>query len=252
MKAAMVLPALLLQRPHPKSGIKVHVQCLEDKLERWKKGDIGSFCHECLSIQNNLRHRHHENRDEVKKARAFQKLVSQGNVKAAIRLITEQGGSGSLSLSSVQPDGRTLPPGVPASPQSISDEPPVSEPHPIIFEQTDDPFIQSTVLQMNGSAGPSGLDARAWKRLCTSFHSASTDLCASIGHLTKRLCTSYVHPFGIYALTACRLIALDKYPGVRPIGVGETLRRLIPKATLRVTRDIIQKAVGNLQLRYTS
>ena len=108
MKAAMVLPALLLQRPHPKSGIKVHVQCLEDKLERWKKGDIGSFCHECLSIQNNLRHRHHENRDEVKKARAFQKLVSQGNVKAAIRLITEQGGSGSLSLSSVQPDGRTV------------------------------------------------------------------------------------------------------------------------------------------------
>ena len=49
-------------------------------------------------------------------------------------------------------------------------------------------------------------------------------------------------------MTACRLIALDKCPGVRHIGVGETLRRLISKATLRVTRDIIQRAVGNLQL----
>ena len=135
--------------------------------------------------------RHYENRDNVKKARAFQKLVSQGNVKAAIRLITEQGGSGSLSLSSVQPDERTVkdhllakhPPGVFASPQSISDEPPVSEPHPIIFEQIDGPFIRSTARQMNGFAGPSGLNAKAWKHLCTSFHSASTDLCASIAHL---------------------------------------------------------------------
>ena len=101
---------------------------------------------------------------------------------------------------------------------------------------------------MNGSTGPSGLDARAWKCLCTSFHSASTDLCASIARLTRRLCTPYVHPFRKSALTACRLIALDKCPGVRPIGVGETLRRLISKATLRVTRDIIQQAVGNLEL----
>jgi len=89
LKAAMVLPALLLQRPHPKSGIKVHTRCLEDRLERWKKGDIESLRHECISIQSNLSHRHQESWDKVKKARAFQKLVSQGNVKAAIRLITE-------------------------------------------------------------------------------------------------------------------------------------------------------------------
>ena len=84
--------------------------------------------------------------------------------------------------------------------------------------------------------------------VCTSFHNASTDLCASIARLTRRLCTFCVHPLGISALTACRLIALDNCPGVRPIGVGETLRRLISKATLRVTRDIIQRGVGNLQL----
>ena len=32
-----------------------------------------------------------------------------------------------------------------------------------------------------------------------------------------------------------RLIALDKKPGVRPVGVGETWRRLIEKIVLTVT-----------------
>lgn len=256
LKAAMTLPALLLQRPHSRSSTKSHIRCLEDRLERWQRGDIEPLRHECLSIQDSLNYPQHQNHEEGKRARAFEKLVSLGNVKAAIRLITEHGGSGSMSLCTIQPDGRSVkdhlldkhPPGAPAPPSAISNEPPISEPHPIVFDQIDAPFIRSTALQMDGSAGPSGLDAAAWRRLCTSFHSASVDLCASIAHLTRRLCTSYVHPLGISSLTACRLIALDKCPGVRPIGVGETLRRLISKAILRVTRDVIQKAVGNLQL----
>jgi len=38
--------------------------------------------------------------------------------------------------------------------------------------------------------------------------------------VAKRLCTSYVDPGGIDALVAGRLIALNKCPGVRPIGAG--------------------------------
>ena len=32
--------------------------------------------------------------------------------------------------------------------------------------------------------------------------------------LSVLLCTTYVDPVGLTAFTACRLIALDKYPGV--------------------------------------
>ena len=63
MESVAMKAALLLQRPHPKSGNKVHIRCLEDRLERWKKGDIESLRHECLSIKSNLSHHHHENRD---------------------------------------------------------------------------------------------------------------------------------------------------------------------------------------------
>ena len=36
------------------------------------------------------------------------------------------------------------------------------------------------------------------------------------------------------AYTACRLIPLDENPGVKPIGVGEVLRRIIGKAIPRL------------------
>ena len=47
------------------------------------------------------------------------------------------------------------------------------------------------------------------------------------------------------AYTACRLIPLDKNSGVRPIGVGEVLRRIIGKAILLV---INREFAGILQL----
>ena len=87
-----------------------------------------------------------------------------------------------------------------------------------------------------------------WKRLCTSFRSHSSDLCDAIASLTKRICTAYLDPKGLEAFVACRLIALDKCPGVRPIGIGETLRRIIGKAISNTLKYDIQDAVGPLQL----
>ena len=54
--------------------------------------------------------------------------------------------------------------------------------------------------------------------------------------MARRLSNEVVPWDDIRALVACRLIALDKCPGVRPIGVGETLRRIIGKAVCSVTR----------------
>ena len=53
---------------------------------------------------------------------------------------------------------------------------------------------------------------------------------------------------GLAPFLACRLIALDKNPGVRPIGVCEVVRRIITKAVLEVTRGDIQESAGSLQL----
>ena len=48
-------------------------------------------------------------------------------------------------------------------------------------------------------------------------------------------------------LVACRLVALDKNPGVRPISVGEVVRRIVMKAILRVVQQLVEEACGVLQ-----
>ena len=43
LKSAMVLPALLLQKPHARSKYRKHVKCLERRLLLWCEGDIDTL-----------------------------------------------------------------------------------------------------------------------------------------------------------------------------------------------------------------
>ena len=56
-------------------------------------------------------------------------------------------------------------------------------------------------------------------------------------------------PWAAYrTLMAFRLVALDKRPGVCPVGIGETLRRDLAKLVVRAARNQAKTACGNLQL----
>ena len=85
-------------------------------------------------------------------------------------------------------------------------------------------------------------------RLCTSFYNASADFCNSLASVARKLCTTYVDLQGVTPLTASRLVALDKCPGLQQIGVGETYHRIIDKAILAVIKYDILEAAGALQL----
>ena len=84
--------------------------------------------------------------------------------------------------------------------------------------------------------------------MCCSFKEASDGLCHSLSLLAHRLCTQFIHPSILAPLLACRLVALDKNPGVRPIGVCEVTRRIISKAILFVIKGDIQDSAGSRQL----
>ena len=118
----------------------------------------------------------------------------------------------------------------------------------MIIEELNGILIRSVAMSMQGAAGPSGLDAAFWKRMYTAFHGESDQRCEAIAKLNIRINTSFVDPDGLTSFVACRLIALDKCPGVRPIGVGEVPRWIVCKATLNLVREDVQDGVGSLQL----
>ena len=126
--------------------------------------------------------------------------------------------------------------------------PPAQEPHPVLFDQLDGEAIRTAALKIEGAAGPSGVDANGWRRLCISFKAASSELCNSLALLARRICTTYVDPQGLAPLLASRLIAFDKCLGGCPIGVGETVRCIISKAILSIIGPDIQEAAGAVQL----
>ena len=67
--------------------------------------------------------------------------------------------------------------------------------------------------------------------------------------MTKIMCTQYIDPTTIEPLMASRFIPLDKGEGaVRPIGVGEVLRRILAKCVMNVAKEDVAHASGSLQL----
>ena len=120
----------------------------------------------------------------------------------------------------------------------------------VLFENIDAELIFRSEQMTKGSSGPSGLDSDIWRRtLCSkSFGQASSDACHSIARVCRRLCTEHVNPPPIAPLLNCRLIPLDKNPGIRPIGVGKVFRRIIGKAVVMLLKPEIIESVGPLQL----
>ena len=76
------------------------------------------------------------------------------------------------------------------------------------------------------------------------FGNSSNDLCKTSAEVIKKLCATEDLPSSLESLLACRLIPLDKNPGLRPIGIGKILHRIASKVVVSHIREDIVSAVG--------
>ena len=261
IKAAMVMPHLLLQRSSPAGKAKDNSSALGRRLLAWNQGDIDALVREGRVLQRHLVSGAGTKDADEQLASNYSRLMLSGKTRAAQRLLSTSERGGVLApgerVDPSFPDSETVldvlkkkhPVAAPVKPEAlVSEEEQGPSFHPILFMNITGDSIRRAALRCGGSAGPSGLDASAWQRICTSFKSASTDLCSAVALFARRICTEEVSFEGLEAFTACRLVALEKCPGVRPIGVAEVCRRIVGKAILHVVRTDVQQVAGCIQL----
>ena len=249
-KAIMVMPSLLLQKPSQKSKSKDHLRALERRLELWESGEVVELLTESVTIQENLKAAS-KTTFINKISKKFTRETRKGNVHNAMKLLTNNVKNGILprnkktleQLKQKHPQQRDADPEI-----MLPDKP--EEIHPIKFDSNDAENVRKVALKTRGGAGPSGLDADGWKRVFTSnqFGDSTDDLCKIFAEVIKKLCTVENQPTSLEAFLANRLIPLDKNPGLRPIGVGEVLRRIAGKVIVSHLKEDVIQSVGSLQV----
>ena len=137
--------------------------------------------------------------------------------------------------------------------------PPVENPTCTAFEVYEDvpetvtlDFTEDDVTwvasKLSGAAGALGAEAMELRNWLLRFGCASEELRVVFASLADWMANSSP-PWAAYrALMACRLVALDKRPGVRPVSIGETLRRALAKLVMRAAGEQAKTACGNLQM----
>ena len=196
-------------------------------------------------------------RKEEVKYKTFVQMMLMGKVGEALKKINNDD-----NIKGVHPLNDEIkeilqqkhPPSRPVDPDIILSQT-ADTPEPVIYETITSESVYKIAKQMKGSGGPTMVDSDTWRHfLCSkSFGKTSIELCQAIADLSKVLATESVHPDCLTEYIACRLVPLDKgntsenEPGVRPVGVGEVLRRIVGKLVIGVIKDDITTAAGPLQ-----
>ncbi len=101
---------------------------------------------------------------------------------------------------------------------------------------------EKVARELAGSAGLGGTDSHAIQHWLLRFGTASQKLCTVLVEFTNWMSNCFPPWPAFQALMAGRLVALDKCPGVCPLGVSENWRRAIAKTLLLVAGNEAKEA----------
>ena len=241
--------SVILQREKFVKKVRDIIQSLNRRLDLWCEGKFDLLVQEASRCDRSFRSRQRRKHNKEHIEKIFTRLMLSGKVRAAMRWLTER------TKGSVLHPNDTIEMIVDNNKQQLSviealkvKHPDSHQPHsstllnvaslPLLEDiEVTGAHIGLVARKIQGSAGPGGCDSSHWQDILCRFGRCSRGLCDAIADLTSHLANSQVDWPHIQALLSNRLIALDKSPGIRPIGVGETLRRIIGKAVCLVTRD---------------
>uniref|UniRef100_A0A1X7TG66 Reverse transcriptase domain-containing protein n=1 Tax=Amphimedon queenslandica TaxID=400682 RepID=A0A1X7TG66_AMPQE len=255
----IVFSSLILQHDRTvKKGCDIR-RVLERRLGLWQEEKFDVLLQETVRCDKALKNRRKVN-DDDHVVKVFSRLMLQGRIRAALRWITERSNSGVMDPNDVielkSGDGSFVKKTV--SEVLASKHPEPCPPHSLSLLTDDLPLfenvevtgalIHKVVFGVQGGAGPGGCDANHWRDALLRYGSHSSRLRDAVAYLSRTIANNFVPWSSIKALLSNGLIALNKNPGVRPIGIGETLRRIVGKAVCWMTRGDAEVSCGVDQL----
>ena len=188
----------------------------------------------------------------------FNALALNGKLKEATNILTSQTTTSILLPTSI--DKKTNLPVIEVLKQKHPEIKINDLTNPLFQFEEYDPPLQHLPLQffeedvtaitskLTGSGGPSSLDSTMLQTFLLRYGQASHDLRVEMAAWAEWLSNNQP-PWASYrAAIAGRLIAFDKMPGVRPISIGESWRRLWAKMIIKQTISEAKHACGISEL----
>ena len=120
---------------------------------------------------------------------------------------------------------------------------------PTYFDSIDESTIFKAVCLTEGACDPSHMDAdQFWLILLSpKYKKEKKDLRDQIAILARKLTSKIVDLNWFETHVTFRMIPLNKNPGVRPIGVGEVIIRVVGKVKGWVFQGDVHEVAGALQ-----
>lgn len=257
----LVFVAVVLQTSPQARKAKEIRERIWKRMEHWEQGQHRLLVDDTVrTLHSQPRNNSAARKEEEKEARAFEATLHNGRLRRAMRNLCRQEGRGVLDPDEAcTKTGRPVVDVLREKHPALRDvdlnrrndggafEPYEELPETLPVEVTAE-TIEKVAHRLKGSAGPSGFDAVDLKHCLLRFGEESTALREEMASFTLWMANGSP-PWAAYrALMANRLVALDKDPGVRPVGIGEIFRRLMAKVVIRVVGPQATMACGNYNL----
>lgn len=253
----LVFEMVVLQRNPNIKGNKAICSHLTRKMDLWDNGSYQLLVTECKDDMDSFMRKKRGSSSEEERLQHFSQLLHKGDIRRACRYIAERETGGVLDPSSddekagdclVLDTLEGLHPEPDRSHSSTAHFPKYNNLPPLVPLELQPGTVEAVARKLHGAGGLGGTDAAALKSWLLRHRQASSVLQEALAKLTTWVANKLVPWAAVRALMSNRLIALDKCPGVRPIGIGQIWRRAMAKLVIAVAGPSAAKAAGTHQL----
>lgn len=250
----LIFPIVILQRCHSITKADDVKKRIQWRLQLWTQGKYKLLVQETTKDMHHLLSRRQGHTTAAQRHQTFNNLVLQGELRRAVRYITDRDQTTVLDPTGVTGKGDNVidvltskHPG----PQQIlaQDLPSYPELPELVPLQVTDKALSMAARKLHGASGLGGTDAYSLKHWLFHYRAQSAQLRAALRNLIEWTSNELVPWGAIRALFSNRLLPFAKPDGgVRPIAIGQIWRRLMAKTVILITRAEPAEACGSLQL----